>query len=212
MLTDLEIVNICVALHQPAQPTGYWDFLWPIDGSYCALKRAGGYDVVVWRGSTTPLDWFEDLVSEVPIWDRELGHCAGGFLAGMRGAQSLVDAEITQPVIVTGHSLGAAHAAPYAAHLCAQGCPPVALVNFGEPRPGFERVRDLLKDVPARSYRNRMDPVTEVPVLGTEKFDLYVHSRELTPLSVFPPDPDSWGDVADHHLDLYQRGIMGLAA
>src|SRR5258708_804403 len=119
MLTDLDIITICSALYDRPDDKTYSDAIWPTDGAYAAIRRQGNIDVVVWRGSVTPLDWFEDLGSEVPLWDKELGHCAAGFLGGMRANAKHIDQTVGSDVIVTGHSLGAAHAALYAAHLCA---------------------------------------------------------------------------------------------
>jgi hypothetical protein len=212
MLTDLQIIDVCAALYEE-QPKGFWDIIWPVDGSYCASKMVDGYNVIVFRGSTTVLDWFEDLGSEFPVWDKELGHCAAGFLEGMHNVEVSIDRKWHGPTIITGHSLGAAHAALYAAHRCAIDYPPVALINFGEPRPGFERFRDLLKEISfVRSYRNLNDPVTEVPCLGIPgtEIDLYVHSTALTPLSASAPSDDPWGPLAEHHIELYRRGIASL--
>jgi predicted lipase len=211
LLTDYQISLICATLYDDSAPSGFWSNIWATDGAYAALTHSNGYDVVVWRGSVTKLDFLEDFASEVPIWDKELGHCAYGFHQGMRQSQPAIDAVIGQnPIIVTGHSLGAAHAALYAAHLIAIGKPLVALTNFGEPRPGFERIRDLLKNTQVHSYRNNSDPVTEVPTIGIGNADLYVHSNKLIPLSVSPPANDPWGPLQDHHIDLYIQGVINL--
>lgn len=209
MLSDLQIITICNELYNDTVTPGYWSHIFPTDGAYAAVHQESGYDVVVWRGSTTKLDFLEDFASEIPVWDLYLGHCAFGFLKGMRATQPSLDAVLGQKqIIVTGHSLGAAHAALYAAHLEATGKPLMALVNFGEPRPGFERIHDLLKGVYCHSYRNRKDPVTEVPALGVSNVDLYVHSSQLIPLDVQPPPNDPWGPLQDHHISLYIQGIQ----
>lgn len=212
MLTDLQIAIICNSLYSE-QPSGYWDAVFPTDGSYSALKWVSGYLVLVRRGSVTPTDWLErDLTSIIPVWDDELGHCGSGFLTDMRQTVTMLDKIIGDaPLIVTGHSLGAAVASLYVAHRVKIGKPPVASVVFGEPRPGFERIKDIHKTVPGSAYRNVQDPVTQVPFLGIPEttLDLYTNSRNLKQLGALPDPGDLWGSVADHHMPLYVKGLGG---
>lgn len=212
-MNDLDIFKICVALYS-TQPVGYWTHLFPIDGSYCAVKRVGNIDVVVWRGSTTALDWFQDFLATpaIDFQDVRLGPCHAGFLAGVRGVLPEVNAVLGPNVIITGHSLGAAHAFIHAGYLVTgahtpDGKPliPLKVVVAGSPRPGFGQLKGLLHNagVPMSSYKNLQDPVTDVPVA-------YLEPAPFTALTDAPPSNDPWGIVADHHSELYLAGLTKL--
>ncbi|SIO38681.1 Lipase (class 3) [Bradyrhizobium erythrophlei] len=88
-----------------------------------------------------------------------------------------------QPVIVTGHSLGAARAAVMCGLMVADGAAPAARVVFGEPKPGLMDFAERIKDVPARSYRNgdalHHDLVTDVPFSFPPL--QYVHPTPIVP-------------------------------
>ena len=65
--------------------------------------------------------------------------------------------------IITGHSLGAAHAAIFAALFTANNLPWKELVTFGCPRPGYQALRNLLCGRAMTAYRNGHDVVPTVP-------------------------------------------------
>ena len=118
---------------------------------------------------------------------------------------SAVAGAAQRPVIVTGHSLGAARACLYAGLACVAGNAPAALVLFGSPKPGFQRLAGILSPVPVRSYRNgdgfRHDLVTDLPFrIAVES---YCHVSPMTPVRADPPPDDPWGPFAWHHMALY---------
>ena len=206
MLSDLHIAQICNQLYFPS-PQGFWSAEFPHDGGYAALRREPGYDVAVWRGSVTPIDWLDDFDS-LPVLDPVLGWVHQGFRAGVEAVQAQLDKAVTQPLIITGHSLGAAHAWLHAGLRITSGQQVSRVVVMGSPRPGFAKLAELLSRVPSSSYKNRLDPVTGVP-LTTLLFP-YQEPAPFIELNSAPPSPDSWGVLADHHVALYLDGISKL--
>jgi hypothetical protein len=82
-------------------------------------------------------------------------------------------------------------------------------VVFGEPRPGFKSLADVIKSVPGRSYRNgdgaAFDVVTGVPF--SFSFEPYVHPTRLIDVCARPAPNDPWGFAAWHHVQLYQQAL-----
>lgn len=207
-MDDLDLAGVCLATYS-LQPIGFWNHLWPTDGSFAAHKRVGATDVIAWRGSETRLDWLDDLTA-LPTFHPQLGNVHSGFLGGVLASYAAILPVLGRSVRVVGHSLGAAHAMIFAGLLTAAGRPPEGVVCFGEPRPGFSELARLLALVSTRSYRNRMDPVTEVPKLWVPWMgDFFVHPKPLIPVDV-APDADDDGPFADHHMPLYFTAMEGL--
>jgi lipase (class 3) len=130
------------------------------------VKRLDGFDVVVLRGSVTLQDWLRD--AQALAMPSRIGHVHSGFYAGMEHMWTDLKAMLSQPAIVTGHSLGAARAAVLTALMTVDGVPPVARVVFGEPKPGLLDFAKLITGIPGRSYRNgdstHHDLITDVPL------------------------------------------------
>jgi hypothetical protein len=193
---------------------GYWDHIdvGADDNVFWALKKVDGFDIVVFRGSITAIDWFNDFRA-LPILTR-VGHVHAGFFSGIERVWSEVRPLLTQPVIVTGHSLGAARAGVLTALMVADGAAPVARVVFGEPKPGLIDFAKIVADVPARSYRNGNskdhDLVTDIP--ATLPPIQFVHP---TPIVVVDAEPtgglfETLGIFAYHHCPLYVAGVTAL--
>jgi hypothetical protein len=67
-------------------------------------------------------------------------------------------------------------------------------------KPGFLRLSEILAPVAIRSYKNRFDPVTDVPL--TLYPDLpYMQPRAQIQLDVKPP-LDDVSFFSDHHIGL----------
>lgn len=204
-MNDLDICTLVHALYSE-QVDGFWDTLLPHDGGYVARKRiADKTDVVIWRGSETDLDWLEDLDASTII-DPRIGEVHAGFLRGVESVRAALDATIARPVLVAGHSLGAAHAAIYAGLSLMSGKDLRGAVLFGCPNPGYQRLANILAGLPLHSYRNGRDPVTYVPapIFG---FD-YVPVRPFIQVDVEPDASDSWGLFAHHHIALYHTAMQ----
>lgn len=201
--SDLDLARLCAA--SELNPTGF-DFIddGTETGVWVGIKRIGDTDVIVFRGSITPEDWWRDAHTEM-ISIPGLGLVHSGFIKNLDIVHSKLDA-ITRPnPIITGHSLGAARAALYAGMLVNYYDDPKEVVLFGCPRPGAQTLTNLLKNVPIISYRNRLDPVTDVPLPLPPEFP-YEHVRQLTGVdgmvdySIGPP----WDD---HHIANYCKGL-----
>lgn len=186
-------------------------------GVYWSIRHGatGGADLVLLRGSVTPQDWLRDFESELgralPDWP-QLGLLPDGFTKGLPQALAAISARLGDgaKLVVAGHSLGAAHASQLAAMLL-QRYSIERLVLCGCPRPGTSQLVEVLAGVAVASYRNRSDPVCDVPVT----IDPWLSWCPLAPyvaLDEVPPAGDSWGLLADHHIELYQAGIAKLEA
>ncbi len=100
----------------------------------------------------------------LPWYDKDAGWVHSGFLKGARGvAEFLMDVlEPDKPVLVTGHSLGAALALMVAVKLEAAGVDVQEWVGFGSPK-----VQIGYKDYPFRqvSFKHKADIVPLMPRL-----------------------------------------------
>lgn len=199
MITDKDIARICASSYDPSFK---WDTLW--DGTNSGGIYAGLLgNVLCFRGSDTLQDWFRDLKAEA-VYDYDLGGLHAGFAEGMSEFFGQVIHHISPDTIVCGHSLGAARACILAGHMIANNIDPVATVTFGCPRPGFKQLSDILSCHPIRSYKNRRDLVTDVPV---ELPGLpFVDAAPFIHVDV-QSSPDDFGLFADHHIELYVAGV-----
>lgn len=212
-MNDLGIVDLIIQLYAG---TGSWTKLVNVDGSYSALLHTDEADILVWRGSTTAVDWLEDFEHlALPVDDPVLGPVHPGFITGVRAVTSIWDAALatSKNLIICGHSLGAAHALLYAA--LAVRLPISRVVVFGSPRPGMARLDGILAPVSITSYRNRdpatehHDLVTDVPFRIPPLLD-YVEPRGFTSMTAIPKPDDAWGPLAFHHAELYREGLATI--
>lgn len=202
--SDLEIARLCQSIED--NPQGF-DFL--DDGSrtgiFYGVKRYPDIDLIVFRGSITTEDWMLDTQAEM-ISLPAVGLVHAGF---SRNLTQIPQLSCLRPSIVAGHSLGAARAAIFSGM---QLIKPIKIVLFGCPRPGAQQLADTLKGVPIWSYKNREDPITDLP------FPLpdlpYVHVREFIHVDGFDePEflkllPAAMPLPADHHLFNYIEGMQ----
>lgn len=203
MIADADAVRLCAEIY--SSPETSWERYFDGDepSGICAAVHD---DVLIFRGSVTQEDWFRDLQAQ-PTRHPKLGGVDFGFMEGLDGFYTKIVDSLSLRTVVCGHSLGAARALLFGALLAADGRPPAAIITFGSPRPGFSQLAEILKPVPIRSYKNRFDPVTDVPVPFYPDLP-YVHPRALLPLNVKPPLADC-SIFADHHIELYEQGIIG---
>lgn len=176
------------------------------------VKTIAGVSLVVFRGSITLEDWYDDIARALPMDDALLGPVHSGFWQPVSVLALTLDQLLlgVSEVVICGHSLGAARALLYAASRKAQDLPVARVVTFGTPRPGFQRVASLLKETSVTAYKNRSDPVTDVPFTLPEL--PYVSAVTQTPLDIAPPLWDEIELLADHHFSLYLCGVQKLAA
>jgi len=199
-------------------PDNTWDKIIPTDGAYVAVKNVAGTDYVMFRGSTTFLDWIEDFAAfAIPLETDALGGVHPGFYSGTIAVRTVLDRFLGPKVVLVGHSLGAGHAALYAGLRLAAGKPVDKLIMFGEPRAGGAKLASVLTPLAVESYRNAdsngHDLVTDVPVKIQPLLN-YQHPRELIDVSHSPSVNDKWGLFRYHHMGHYARalGATGPAA
>lgn len=210
MLTDYDLASLTNTLYRPPWPKGYWKHLWTEESCYAAHKVVDGADIVIFRGSSDILDWWEDF-SALPVNDPALGMVHQGFWKPLQALCPQIDAVLTQPkTIILGHSLGAARACLYGAHRTVLGKPPSEIVIWGCPKPGFQKLADILAPVTLRSYKNLNDPVTTVPDYLPNLDQLYMPVREFIPVSAQPSPFDMWNILQAHHLSLYCSALAKI--
>lgn len=208
MINDLEASNYCAACYSSR---ALFDAVYSglaTQEVWLGVKDLSDCLVIAFRGSISFLDWQRDLNS-IMISDPVLGGVEAGFMEGMHDVYNKLSPLISsKPILITGHSLGAARALIFAGLLEVAGVKPEKVVIFGSPRPGAEKLKFILSGMAINSYRNRHDPVPNCP------FDLpgmpYVHPRDLIQVDAPPSQPDTWGLLADHHIQLYQTAMKGL--
>lgn len=212
--SDALIASYCGMVYKPTALFDFDHFDAGLDDGVCwALKKLDGFDLVVFRGSITLQDWIADFRAlAVPS---RIGHVHVGFYAGMEHVWSDLRPMLTQPAIVAGHSLGAARAGVLAALMTVDGAAPAARVVFGEPKPGLMDFAQIIKSVPARSYRNgddlHHDLVTDLP-LSFPPLE-YVHPTPIVPVCCRPTggEFEQMGVFAYHHVELYETALAVLS-
>lgn len=208
--TDAALAALCAQIYQPtAIVVGFDYYDAGMDDEVCwALKRFPGFDVVVFRGSLTLQDWICDF--RALAMPTRIGHVHAGFYSGMEKMWAEAKPMLTQPVIVTGHSLGAARADVLAGLMVADVGAPISRVVMGEPKPGL---LDFAMRLPpgGRSYRNgdatHHDLVTDLPL--TFPPEEYVHPTAIIPVHAEPSADDfaHTGIFAWHGAALYVQAI-----
>lgn len=219
--TDYQIADLLVKLYdfeaEPLESAGFDVFeSGESDGGICwAGKRFEGLDVICLRGSKTFQDWARDAFAfTLPFDNKGLGPVHPGFKIGMDDCWAEIRSKTSGPWVVSGHSLGAGRAAILTGLMVLDGCAPLRRVVFGEPRPGFQQLADLVGVVPAVSYCNGSaahahDRVTDVPLeLGIER---YVHPTPLRYVSAPPAPGASSGLFSWHHMPLYREAVKVAA-
>jgi len=179
-------------------------------------------------------DWMTDAeIIQVPGCGRGLVH--HGFLQALNHSWDEISAKLkqfcssSQPLIVTGHSLGAALATLAVAKLRETGQPVSGLYTFGSPRVGDQTFADWFnQDFKSRAFRfvNNNDLVTRVPMrslgyshVGTCLYfdaagkvhnDIQFWNRFLEDVKgglneLFKPGVDT---VKDHDMGLYEKNAL----
>lgn len=219
MISDLRAAELCLAVYGADAVTDkeFDVFDEGLDDGVCwAIARAPDCDIIVLRGSVTAEDWVCDILAR-PFSDRRMGPVHSGFLLGLDHAWSDISRLLRGdvPVIIAGHSLGAARAALLTAIMMDAGRTPARRVAFGEPMPGFPQLADFIRPVPARSYCNSNgaahDVVTDLPFnIPALRLD-YVHPVPRTFVTAAPAIDDSSGMFVLHHMPLYVDAVANFS-
>jgi hypothetical protein len=209
MFTDQMLAQLCSDSYDSEV---IWDHVWTAKDVHVTHRLINGVDVIVCRGSVwtaedgsfNPIDWIRDL-DALPVKHPLLGWVHAGFVDYMDLVFENVMDVVGRDVIITGHSLGAARASDLTGLFLAHGCRVMARVTFGEPRPGFKRLAQIISDsgCVSRSYRNGLDPVPEVPVPFWPLLP-YIHVTEPISFNLPPPNPIP---TEYHHAPLYAAGV-----
>ena len=143
--------------------------------------------VVAFRGSKDPLDFVTDARFAQTAFAPEgavRGKVHSGFVDALDVAWPAVRAAIrefrdaSQPIWVTGHSLGAGLATLAVAHLAVEGAEVSGLYTFGSPRVGdtaFAASFDAVAKARTFRFVNDLDIVPRVPPEGVPLLPPYQH-------------------------------------
>ena len=165
-----------------------------------------GYVIWVFRGSVTPEDWVRDMISFLP--SRQNNEVFPlGFAEGMEKFLQKIDKDMCYPDVITGHSLGAAHAVIAYHILSAQGVFSESpekrspdLITFGCPNTVLETwvgIQSIFQN-----YKNGEDYVTTLPPWPWTQYhpETILRGGHDTVPSLF----------MYHHIQYYQKGIQKL--
>jgi Lipase (class 3) len=173
----LDGLVVCCVAQVTVQYNGQYDLQ-----SYTA-RLTSGEIVVSFRGSDNLENWIEDLKSlELVAYSKCDGCEVGdGFLQSWEALSDSVLASVqslgdtSTPVLITGHSLGAALAALAAIDIQAAGYTlSGASYTFGQPRVGNEAFASWFdQQIPAGSWYRLVHYADIVPHLPPEALDFY---------------------------------------
>jgi hypothetical protein len=174
------------------------------DAQGFATVAANGTRYLAYRG--TQADRVRDLVSDARFWGRRWagpGRVHTGFLEAEQALAGHVDhwlrAYEGQPLVITGHSLGAAMATITAARIAG-----ATLVTFGSPRVGNAAFRTAFAGRPVHRYVDCCDMVTTVPpAVGYGHLDSELYIDRTGRLLSAPPGwrqrmKDKWAARRDY--------------
>lgn len=189
-MTDLQLAQMCQALYAAPNP-------WLIGGiAYSVIDNT-----ICCRGSEIDEDWIRDFEA-VPV-HTPLGTLHKGFWEGIESLYAAI-LHIQKPII-TGHSLGGAHARILAGMFVQSGNIPTDLCTFASPRPGMDDFKALINSVqfPHRNYRYMNDPVPMVPI-PIPFIEHWEHTEPNTELR----GPAHLNVFEDHHIANYLGALQ----
>jgi hypothetical protein len=201
--SDLSLARICLSSETDASGFDYIDN-GADTGVWFGVVKQQGFDIVCFRGSITVEDWMHDVQAEM-IAIPGVGLVHAGFAQNILFVKAKI-ATVSRPnPVVCGHSLGATRAAIYAGLLAARlHDEPQKVALFGCPRPGGHDLVKACENLNITSYKNRNDPVTDVPLplpdLPYEQVRPFIAIDGMVDYSLPPP-------FHDHHIINYIKGI-----
>jgi surfactin synthase thioesterase subunit len=208
-MTPYEIAQYAKGVYPPIAVDMFtWTYISPCVTA--AVLINSGNVVVAFAGTHD----FQDIIDDVfivPIELPDVGWLHAGFAEGMEDAsKSIIDhLEVNtglplRSLVVTGHSLGAAHATIFAAICGSHGMQVDHLVLLESPRPGFSNLAVAVRANCHKisSFKNARDPVVHVPV---PVFGL-PYQHVVSQIDLDNP-ADSFDIVEDHMLDNVLPGL-----
>ncbi len=174
MITTLDCARACYDTYYHPERFDKW-----YEGDVCAgVVARDGYTLIACRGSVTRADWIKDFALD---FEEGVNELAMNLLVASKDV-----------LVITGHSLGGAHAL-----LLLQRLVPIAriCVTFAAPR----CLSNLFgtEECYIEQWRNGNDPVPVIPLPN-----LY-HARELKAIG-----PKSDIAVRDHHIECYISSLL----
>jgi hypothetical protein len=193
MISDLDCALFSYASYFQ---TKIFDRALNVSGVKVFVKETPDEQLILFPGSESLLDWWRDFEARM-VTVPDLGGVEQGFMTGMRDVFKALQ-PFTKPIRIVGHSLGATRALIFGALMCLVGIKPETIIALEPPRPGGQRLKEILAPVTIRAYRNGNDPVCDVPPESMG----YVHPRE--PLQVYcePVALDPAGPMRWHHIQI----------
>ena len=169
----------------------------------CLVMKWDGYQVVAFRGTEfsdmLETNGFWDVIRDlraIPWYDKRVGWSHAGFLKGARG---VVDKGLygllrrDEPILVLGHSLGAALALNAAVMLESMGFMVDGVIGVGSPRTFLKGTAKKVRKygLPVWEFCNHGDPVTHLP-FSWWGFD-HVNRIQIG-------DPEADLSISDNHM------------
>lgn len=192
-----------------------WDWSAQLKTKTAGFRVLDGAVAVILPGTQDWAQW-EDDFKALPRWTDHpvFGRVHTGFWSGVEAFCQAMAPQLPagKPVLITGHSLGAAEAPLVAAQLMEMGVVPQGLACFAPPRPGMRQLAEFLARVPKVLYRTvgtaapYHDLVTDVPFSIPFAAD-YSQCGQLTDLTASPAADDSWLLFKYHHMQLYAAAL-----
>ena len=201
-MTPSQYAQACADTYDPAAK---WDHDWRINGIHVSHRVVEGLNVFAFEGSKTAQDWLRDCEGW-PAWHDRLGFVHAGFLVGVGEVFAALRSAVPEgPYAFTGHSLGGARARVQAAYFVVNGIAVQEVHVFGSPKPAFENLSRIIEKSGMKhvSWRNRNDPVPLVPGI----LPMWQHPEAWGRVSASPL-PTDLEPLRDHHIELYQRGVI----
>lgn len=178
---------------------------WQTERVHAYLTRRDGAAILAFRGTND----FEDLVRDfdaLPVTHPDLGPVHPGFLGDVLDIYGLIAAELTpeDELYMGSHSKGALEQLYFGGlYIEATGRRIARCSGYGTPRGG--KLNGIWNGTPGHDYRNRLDPVPELP-------PWLERTRPLLSINVPAPAWDL-GPAADHHIGLYcMAAFSGVSA
>jgi predicted lipase len=200
----------CSSIYTPVAQKDF-DKLYRINDTVCGTVLHDGVFYVVFQGTETLSGWMEDF-DILPTNVMPFGLLHTGFYRHLPALMSLMKVSIPEdmPIVVTGHSKGAAEAIIFAAmlKLAKHDIQPIL---FACPNAGQQEFTDWLKvNLPGISFRNASeliddfgDPVPLVPI--------YPYTSPYPHTLINAPPEDALAPTSWHQAKLYLAGVCKYA-
>ena len=199
----------CLDIYDPITP-GVFHQVIRVGETVCGTTLIDGTFYIVNQGTETAEGWEADFDAE-PIAHPVLGQLHSGFDKNLPAlmVQLLATIPLNAPVIVTGHSKGAAEGAILAARLTLACVHVTRCILFACPNAGFAPFANWLNlHVPGVSYRNAPSSLSffgdPVPLVPTSP---YVPPYPHTKITEIPDGLDRLISVMWHEGKYYARAF-----